>query len=110
MSAVRSIVIAALASVSFIGAAHAREVFTVRVQAPISETQVITQNTLWTCAGDTCRARPNHAATVRSCRQFARETGARVVAYGPEGGELTADELARCNGENAPAATHQASN
>jgi hypothetical protein len=36
---------------------------------------------------------------VRACRQFVREAGVRVAAYGPEGGELSADELARCNGE-----------
>jgi hypothetical protein len=39
--------------------------------------------------------------SVRACRQFARESGARVVSYGAEGDELTADEIARCNGEQA---------
>lgn len=99
MSALRSILIAAVATVSFTGAAYAGDVFTVKLEGAAAERQVIASNTVWICEGDTCRARPNHAASVRACRQFVRETGARVVAYGPEGGELTADEIARCNGE-----------
>jgi hypothetical protein len=108
MSALRLIAIAAFASVSFAGAAYARDaVFTAKFEAPVAETRVIAQSTLWSCDGDTCRARPNHASTVRACRQLAHEADARVVSYGPEGGELTADEIARCNGETA---TVQASN
>jgi hypothetical protein len=45
---------------------------------------------------------------VRACRQFVRESGARVVAYGPAGDELSAEEIARCNGEAQ--VTHQARN
>lgn len=111
MSALRSIMIVAVASMSFAGAAYARDaVFTVKIEGTAAERQVIAQNTVWLCEGDTCRARPNHAASVRACRQIARELGARIVAYGPEGGELTAEELARCNGESAPAPTFQAQN
>jgi hypothetical protein len=44
---------------------------------------------------------------VRACRQLVREIGARVTAYGPEGDELTAEEIARCNGER-PAAQQAA--
>ena len=110
MSVVRSLVIATLASVSFAGAAYARDaVFTVKLDAPVAEqTRVIAQNTVWTCEGDTCLARPTHGANVRSCRQFVRESGARVTAYGSEGDELSADEIARCNGERP--ATQQAAN
>ncbi|MBC7767995.1 MAG: hypothetical protein H7124_04350 [Phycisphaerales bacterium] len=111
MSVIRSIVIAALASASFAGAAYARNaVFTVQIEGAAAQSQVIAQNTVWTCEGDTCRARPSHDVSVRACRQIARELGARIVSYGPEGGELTADELARCNRETAPVATHQAQN
>lgn len=107
---VRSLAIALLASASFAGAAYARDaVFTVKLEAPVAEqTRVIAQNTVWTCEGDTCRARPSHASSVRACRQFAREIGARITSYGPEGDELTADEIARCNGEAS--ATQQAAN
>lgn len=112
MNIIKSFVVAALASTALIGAAYARDagVFTVKLDTPVAErTQYITQNTIWTCEGDTCRARAQHAASVRACRQFTRESGARVVSYGPEGGELTAEELARCNGDAAPV-TQQAAN
>jgi len=107
MSIIRSIAIAAVASLSLIGAASARDIFTVKFEGAAAERQVIAQNTVWTCEGDTCVARPNHASSVRACRQIARELGARVIAYGPEGDELTADEIARCNGETQ---TQQAAN
>jgi hypothetical protein len=98
---VRSLVLAVVVAAGFAGAAHARDaIFTVKLEAPVAEqTRVITQNTIWTCEGDTCRARPSHASTVRACRQFVRELGARVTAYGPDGDELTAEEIARCNGD-----------
>ena len=101
MSAIRSILVAAVVSASFVGAAYARgDVFTAKLETPVTEqTRVIAVNTLWTCTGDTCLARPDHGANVRSCRQFVREAGSRVTAYGSEGDQLTADELARCNGD-----------
>lgn len=109
MSVVRSILIAAVASIGFAGAAYARDaVFTVKLEAPLStQTRVIAQNTIWNCEGDTCLARSSNGTNVRACRQFVREAGVRVISYGTEGNELTADEIARCNGETA---TQQASN
>ncbi len=109
MSAVRTVIFAALASASFAGTAFAGDaVFTAKLESPLAApARVITLNTVWNCDGDTCRARPNHASTVRSCRQFAHEVGQRVIAYGPEGDQLTADEIARCNGD---ASTQQARN
>lgn len=112
MSVIRSFVLAAVITAGFAAPAFARDpVFTVKLEAPVTaQTRVIAQNTIWNCNDDTCVARPSHAATVRSCRQFVREAGgARVISYGPEGSELTADEIARCNGDNAaPLATHNA--
>jgi hypothetical protein len=101
MQTLKSFAIAVIASAAFAGAAYAREaVFTAKIEAPVAETtRYIASNTIWTCEGDTCRARPNHGASVRACRQFVRESGARVISYGPEGGELSADEIARCNGQ-----------
>lgn len=101
MSAIRSILVAAVVSASFIGAAAARDaVFTAKLETPVAErTQIIALNTVWTCEGDTCVARPDHGANVRSCRHFARETGVRVIAYGAAGDELNPAEIARCNGE-----------
>lgn len=103
MFTARSLTAALVLSAAFAGAAYARDpVFTIKLEAPMAEaTRVIAQNTLWNCAGDTCVARPNHAATVRSCRQFVNQSGARVVAYGSETDQLSADELSRCNSESA---------
>jgi len=101
MKVMSSIVIAAALSLSFVSPALARgEVFTVKLEAPVAEqTRVIASNAIWNCEGDTCVARPTHSASVRECRQFVRESGARVISYGPEGSELTSDEIARCNGD-----------
>lgn len=101
MSAIRSIVLAAVISAGFTGAAFARDpVFTIKLDAPVAEqTRVIANNAVWSCEGDTCLARPTHAATVRACRQFVRESGARVISYGSEADQLTAEEVARCNGD-----------
>ena len=108
MSALKTLLVAAVASAAFAGAAQARDVFTVKLQAPVAEqTRVIAQNTIWNCEGDTCVARPDHASTVRACRQFVRQLGAQVVAYGPAGNELTGEEIARCNGQTV---TQQAQN
>lgn len=110
MSAIRSLVIAAVVSIGFAAPALARDaIFTVKLEAPVAEqTRVIAQNAVWTCEADTCRARATHAVTVRACRQFVRQAGdVRIASYGTDGRELSADELARCNGESA---TQQAQN
>lgn len=107
MSIIRTTMIAALLSVGFAGAAYARnEVATVRLSAPAEDSRIIAVNTLWSCNGETCLARPDHGITVRACRQFLRQTGAgvRVVSYGTDTRALTADELARCNGDTLQAA------
>lgn len=111
MSRTRSFVVAALLVAGVATPALARNpVFTVKLEAPVAEqTRVIAQNAIWNCAGDTCSARPDHAVSVRACRQFVREAGGvRVVSYGSEGRELSADEIARCNGEAS--ATQEARN
>lgn len=104
MSIIRTTVLAALLSAGFVGAAYARDgVATVRLASPYAGgTQVIALNTLWSCNGDTCLARPTHGINVRSCRQFIRQAGGNVtvVAYGNEERQLSADEIARCNGQS----------
>jgi hypothetical protein len=109
MNAVRTIALAAALSMGFAGAAFARDpVFTATLDTASQEARVIAQNAIWNCEGATCVARASHAVSVRACRQLVRETGGRVLAYGNETRQLTADELARCNGESA--ATQQAAN
>ena len=101
MSAAKSILVAVLFAASFAGVASARdEIFTVKLSTPVTtQTRVIALNTVWSCDGDTCLARPAHAATVRSCRQFVHQAGGHVTAYGSAERQLSADEIARCNGE-----------
>ncbi len=111
MSVVRSFILAAAFTAGLATPALARDpVFTLKLEAPLAEpTRVIAQNAIWTCDGDTCRARTDHAVSVRACRQFLRQAGdVRIVSYGTEARELSADEIARCNGE-APT-TQQAQN
>jgi len=107
MSALRSIVAAAVISAAFIAPAFARDLYTIRLAQPVAEqTRVIALNTIWDCSGDTCVARADHGANVRSCRHFVRESnGLRIASYGSADDQLSADEVARCNGE-----TYQASN
>ncbi|HRK65536.1 MAG TPA: hypothetical protein PLN53_14165 [Terricaulis sp.] len=108
MNAVRTIALAAALTIGFAGAAFARDpVFTATLDTPSSEARVIAQNAIWNCEGATCVARADHAVSVRACRQLVRETGGRVVSYGTEAHQLTAAEIARCNGETV---TQQASN
>lgn len=108
MNAVRTIALAAAFSLGFAGAALARDpVFTATLDAPSAEARVIAQNAIWNCEGATCVARADHAVSVRACRQLVRETGGRVTAYGTEEHQLTADEIARCNGDTV---TQQAAN
>lgn len=107
MSALRSIVAAAVLSAAFAAPAFARDVYTIRLATPVAEaTRVIALNTIWDCSGDTCLARADHGANVRSCRQFVRQSnGLRIASYGAEGDQLNADEVARCNGETLQAST-----
>ena len=107
MSALRSIVAAALISAAFVAPAMARDLYTIKLAAPVAEqTRIIALNTIWDCEGDTCLAQADHGANVRSCRQFVRQSnGLRIASYGSANDSLSADELARCNGE-----TYQASN
>lgn len=101
MSALRTVFVAAALSIGMAGVAHARDISTARLDAPSQQNRVIAEQTLWNCSGDTCTARPNRAPSVRSCRQFVRQSGARIVAFGTETRQLSADELARCNGDDA---------
>lgn len=92
------LVAAVIGGALFSTAAWARnDVFTARLAAPAAQSRVIALNAVWNCSGDTCVARPNHAATVRACRQFVNAVGGAVTAYGSASRQLSADELARCN-------------
>ena len=112
MSALRSFVAAAVISAAFVAPAFARDVYTIKLAAPVAEqTRVIALNTIWDCEGDTCVARADHGANVRSCRQFVRESnGLSIVSYAGGNDQLSADEIARCNGATQQASNGQAAN
>lgn len=101
MSVLRSTAIAAVLSTAFSAPAFARDVYTIKLATPVAEpTRIIALNTIWDCSGDTCLARADHGANVRSCRQFVRQSGGlRISSYSAGDDQLTAAELARCNGE-----------
>lgn len=102
MTAFKSILAAAVLSTAFTGLAYAEgSTFTAKVEATPAQTRLIAINTMWNCSGDTCIAHPNHAVSVRACRQFAHQAGVRVTAYGNQAQQLSAEELARCNGEQS---------
>ncbi len=107
MNALRSIVAAAVMSAAFVAPAMARDLYTIKLAAPVAEqTRIIALNTIWDCNGDTCLARADHGVNVRSCRQFVRQAdGLRIASYSSASQQLSADEISRCNGE-----TYQASN
>jgi hypothetical protein len=112
MSALRSIVAAAVISAAFVAPAFARDVYTIKLAAPVAEqTRVIALNAIWDCEGDTCVARADHGANVRSCRHFVRESnGLRIVSYASGNDQLSVDEVARCNGQTQQASNGQAAN
>jgi hypothetical protein len=106
----KTIVITAFFTLSLSGAAFARDqVVSAHLTAPTTQTQLVASAALWTCAEQTCVARTSQSATVRTCRQFVREIGAPVSAFGPESAQLTEDQLAQCN-EGFVAQTQQAQN
>ncbi len=99
MTTFKSFIVAALMSSAFAASAYAQgSTFTAKVDGQVAQSRIIAINTMWNCSGDTCVAHPDHAVSVRACRQFAHQAGARVTAYGSESQQLSADELARCNG------------
>jgi hypothetical protein len=80
------------------GAAFARdEVISAQLAQPATQTQLVASSALWTCAEQTCVARTSQSATVRVCRQFVREIGAPVTAFGAESAPLNSEQLAQCN-------------
>lgn len=66
---------------------------TAKLATPVAErAQVIANGVVWTCEADACTAQFARAITPRVCGELAKEVG-QVTAIG----DLTAEELARCN-------------
>lgn len=106
----KALVFAAIAAVSFSGAAFARDqVVSASLAQPAAQARFVANSAIWSCQEQTCVARTAQSATVRTCRQFVREAGAAVTAFGSDGAPLSEEQLAECNAGLAPE-TQQAQN
>ncbi len=66
---------------------------TAKLATPVAErAQVIANGVVWTCEGDSCTAQFARAVTARVCGELAKEVG-QITAIG----DLSAEDLARCN-------------
>lgn len=66
---------------------------TAKLATPVAErAQVIANGVVWTCEADACTAQFARAITPRVCGELAKEVG-QVTAMG----DLSAEDLARCN-------------
>ena len=106
-NAVRNIVFAGLAlvgtSLSFglttqpVAAASQQVFYTAKLATPLATPQQeILRGVLWNCAGDTCTAARDVSRDVNVCARLATKIGP-VAAFSTPRGEMTADDLARCN-------------
>jgi hypothetical protein len=88
-------VVAAVAAlcVSTGALAAGKTLVSAKLATPVAEkAQVIANSVVWTCEGDTCTAQLTRALTARVCGELAKEVG-QVTAMG----DLSAEDLARCN-------------
>jgi hypothetical protein len=64
---------------------------------PAADSQVIAGVVLWMCEGTQCFAGKSTSRPEVMCKRLARETSA-VMRFSFAGEELSAEDLARCNG------------
>jgi hypothetical protein len=85
------------ATTTSVQAAPARGAYTVALASPLPQARrEIIDGAIWRCEGDRCAAPADGARAVAVCSKVARRFGAVSRFKAPEG-ELTADQLARCN-------------
>jgi hypothetical protein len=101
MLALRPLALAfAAAAVTFAAptaAADGPSHYRAELAAPAEKARVVAGGLLWLCEGTECRAGKDNSRPLTVCRKLARETSA-IARFSAEGEELSADELARCNG------------
>lgn len=71
--------------------------YTAILAAPAGETRVVAGGVAWNCEGSTCVANKASARPLRICRGLNRKFG-EVATFKVDGSEISADELAKCNG------------
>ena len=100
----RTLFVAALAiagTIASFGAttttAQAAAGYTARLAAPLEAPRSdVLGSALWKCAGDACSAAREDSSPTASCARVARNFG-RVAAFTSPRGELSAEQLERCN-------------
>ena len=81
-------------------AAPSPGVYAVSLASPLpDERREIIDGAVWRCAGDRCSAPADGARAVVICGKVARRFGP-VARFAAPQGDLTPEQLARCNGVN----------
>lgn len=92
--------LALVAAFALAGQGHAAPnagAYALVLAAPVAQPrQEIVDGLLWKCAGESCSAPAQGGRPVITCARVARKIGA-VARFSSPQGELSADELARCN-------------
>ena len=77
--------------------AAARNIYVAKLAQPASApAKTIIDGALWRCDGDTCSAPASGSRGVVACQRAATQLG-EIAAFSTPKGELSAEELARCN-------------
>ena len=71
--------------------------YTAKMTAPVGENRAVAGGVAWTCEGEMCVANKAAVRPLRICRGLNRKFG-EVAMFKVEGEEISADELAKCNG------------
>ena len=87
----------AVAAPAFAVARDAAPYYRAELSSPAAEPKVIAGGMLWSCKGTECTAPKDNSRPLIVCKRLVGETAA-VTKFMVAGKELSADELARCNG------------
>lgn len=71
--------------------------YTATLSAPTTETKAVADGVAWACKDATCVANKTTARPLRVCRGLNRKFG-EIATFKVNGAEVTAEELAKCNG------------
>lgn len=95
------ILLSALVLGSALGPAQAapRGIYVVALAAPLARPrQEIVDGVLWKCAGERCAAASEGSRALLVCQRVAKIFGA-VARFTMPNGELSSEDLSRCNGQ-----------
>jgi hypothetical protein len=72
--------------------------YTATLANPAEAKREVLGGVAWNCEGTTCTAGKGDARPLRICRSLARKHG-EVAGFKANGEDMTAEELAKCNGQ-----------